>query len=207
MNLRPLAVLAVFLLASSAAQAGSDDGVVAAIGKCAALTDSTARLACYDQIAAQMKIMAAAPQTTAPQPVAHPTQTAAAVPSKEKEESWFGLDLGSWFGATSPAQQTTPQQFGSEALPPPPVAPGEAPPPKPIDSITATVTDFAFNPYGRFTVFLDNGQIWQQLQGDSGVAHFSKTEKNKVTISRAIFGSYDLVIGDHMALYKVKRIK
>ncbi len=207
MNLRPLAVLAVFLLASSAAQAGSDDGVVAAIGKCAALTDNTARLACYDQIAAEMKIMAAAPQTTAPQPVAHPKQTAAAVPSKEKEESWFGLDLGSWFGATSPAQQTTPQQFGSEALPPPPVTPGEAPPPKPIDSITATVTDFAFNPYGRFTVFLDNGQIWQQLQGDSGVAHFSKTEKNKVTISRAIFGSYDLVIGDHMALYKVKRIK
>ncbi len=207
MNLRPLAVLAVFLLASSAAQAGSDDGVVAAIGKCAALTDNTARLACYDQIAAQMKIMAAAPQTTAPQPVVHPTQTAATVPSREKEESWFGLDLGSWFGATSPAQQTTPQQFGSEALPPPPVAPGEAPPPKRIDSITAAVTDFAFNPYGRFTVFLDNGQIWQQLQGDSGVAHFSKTEKNKVTISRAIFGSYDLVIGDHMALYKVKRIK
>ncbi|MDE2499974.1 MAG: hypothetical protein KGL56_07245 [Alphaproteobacteria bacterium] len=215
MNSRLLAMLAVLLLVSTAAQASPNDDLTAAIGKCAAVTDNTARLACYDQIAAQMKTMAAVPQPVAPQTVAPPTvapqaqpvQTATAASSKEKDDSWFGLDLGSWFGAVSPNRQTTPQQFGSESLPPPPVAPGEAPPPKPIDSITATVSDFAYNPYGRFTVFLDNGQIWQQLQGDTSQARFSKRQKDTVTISRAALGSYSLVIAGHLELYKVKRIK
>ncbi|MDE2494238.1 MAG: hypothetical protein KGL97_10095 [Alphaproteobacteria bacterium] len=208
MMMRSLAVTAVILLTSTAAMAGSEGDIAEAIGKCAAVTDNTARLACYDGIAAHMKAMAAAPQPVAPAAVAPPAaQTAATAPSKEKEESWFGLDLGSWFGATSPAQQTTPQQFGSENLPPPPVAPGEAPPPKPLDSIAATVNDFAYNPYGRFTVFLDDGQIWQQLQGDTGHARFNKTDKDKITISRGLLGSYNLQIDGHDALYKVKRIK
>jgi hypothetical protein len=213
MKPNPLAILAVFLLVSFPARAAADD-VIAAIGKCAVLTDDTARLACYDKIAEQTKTVAtppqAPPQAALPAPLAAaPAPTAAAAPpvTKKDEESWFGI--ADWFGSdkVSPAAQSTPQQFGSENLPPPPAAPGARPPLEPLDHIAATVSDFAYNPYGRFVVFLDNGQIWQQLQADTGQARFSKKTKDQVTIARGALGSYNLIIGDHSALYKVKRIK
>jgi hypothetical protein len=201
----PLAVLAVFLLASFPARAGANDDAMAAIGKCAALNDNTARLVCYDKIAGRPTTI----ETALPAPQAAPPAqtTAAAPPATKEEESWFGI--ADWFGSdkTSPAAQATPQQFGSENLPPPPAAPGAPPPLEPLDHITATVSDFAYNPYGRFVVFLDNGQIWQQLQADTDRARFSKSKKDQVTISRGLLGSYNLVIGDHSGLYKVKRIK
>jgi hypothetical protein len=201
----PLAVLTIFLLASVPASAGANDDAMAAIGKCAALNDNTARLVCYDKIAGRPTTI----ETALPVPqAAAPAQTAAAAPASQKEEeSWFGI--ADWFGSdkASPALQATPQQFGSENIPPPPVAPGTQPPAEPLDHITATVSDFAYNPYGHFVVFLDNGQIWQQLQADTGQARFSKNTKNEVTISRGLLGSYNLVIGDHRALYKVKRVK
>lgn len=186
MKPNPLAALAVLLIASFPARAADD--LTAAIGKCAALTDDTVRLACYDKAAGRPTTVAAAPAT------------------KEQQESWFGI--ADWFSSdkASPSQQTTPQQFGSENLPPPPAAPG-ASPNEPLDHITATVSDFAYNPFGRFTVFLENGQIWQQLQADTDRANFDKHAKNQVTISRGLIGSYNLSIGDHAAIFKVKRIK
>lgn len=207
MKQSPLAALAVFLFASLPAHAGAADDAVAAIGKCASLNDNTARLVCYDKIAGRSTTVEVAPQAQ-PQ-TAPPVQTAAAAqpPSKEEEESWFGI--ADWFGSdkASPSAQATPQQFGSENLPPPPAAPGAPPPVEPLDHISAAVSDFAYTPFGRFVVFLDNGQIWQQLEGDTDKAHFSKSTKDQVTISRGVFGSYNLVIGDHSGLYKVKRIK
>jgi hypothetical protein len=212
----PLAVLAVFLLASYPARAGANDDTIAALGKCAALNDNTARLVCYDKIAGRTTTVDAAPQAqpqaqpqAAPQAqAAAPAQTAAAAPpaSKKDEESWFGI--ADWFGSdkVSPAAQTTPRQFGSENLPPPPAAPG-AQPLEPLDHITASVSDVAFNYLAHFTVFLDNGQIWQQLASDDGKAHFSRGKKDMVTISRGLIGSYNLTIGDHTATFKVKRIK
>ena len=213
MKSSPLAVLAVLLLAPLPAQAGANDDVVAAIAKCASLNDNTARLVCYDKIAGRsttIEIARPAPQIAPPAPqIAPPAQTAAAAPpaAKKDEESWFGI--ADWFGSdkASPAAQATPQQFGSESLPPPPVAPGTPPPAEPLDHIAATVSDFAYNPFGRFVVFLDNGQIWQQLQADTDQARFNKNKKDQVTISRGFLGSYNLVIGDHSGLYKVKRIK
>jgi len=215
---RSLAALAVFFVA--AAYAGSSDDIITAIGKCASVKDGAARLACYDQIAAQARAVTAVPQQTvavppaAPQqpvtvgPVVPPVQTAAQTPpATQKDESWFGLgSLLSSDDRRSPSGQMTPAQFGSEALAPPPAAPGQAAP-EPLDSITATVDDFALNPFGRFTVFLDNGQIWKQLEGDTGKAYFSKNSKNRVAISRGMIGSYNLVINDHGNLFKVKRIK
>ena len=110
----PLAALAVFLLAFLPAHAGASDDAM------------TAGRSTTVEVAPQ-----AQPQTTPP------AQTAAAVqpPLKEEEESWFGI--ADWFGSdkASPALQATPQQFGSESLPPPPAAPGAPPPFEPLDHI------------------------------------------------------------------------
>jgi hypothetical protein len=76
-----------------------------------------------------------------------------------------------------------------------------------IDSISAGVSDYALNPFGRFVVFLDNGQIWQQAQGDTSVAHFKKSGPNSVTISRGILGSYNLQVNGNAAVFKVTRLK
>ena len=77
-----------------------------------------------------------------------------------------------------------------------------------LESVTAGVTDYAMTPFGKFIVFLDNGQVWRQLDGDTGVAHFMRAAKdNKVTISRGLLGSYNLKINDSTATYKVKRIR
>ena len=101
----------------------------------------------------------------------------------------------------------TPQQFGGENLPPPPPKEGEAPPPGPLDSITANVTDYAINPRGKFVVFLEGGEVWQEVQGDPDPAMFRKSGGNTVTISRGMLGSYNLQINDSKKVFKVKRLK
>lgn len=200
MKMRTIAVTTVGLLAviSAAAQAGPRDDVLAAMGQCAALTDDKARLACYDGLAPRLRDALNVP----PQTLDHP-------PTKEEQQSWFGFNLGSWFGgSTPPAAQTTPQQFGADKVPTPPPAAGESaapPPPEQIESITAAVTDYSFNPFGKFIVFLDNGQVWREIDPD--LAHFNKGGANTVTIERGMMGSYNMRINDGNKIYKVTRIK
>jgi hypothetical protein len=194
-----VAAAAVLLFSASVAVAGPRDDALNAVAKCALLKDDHARLACYDTAASRIKDALAAP----PEPQAAATE--------EQQKSWFGLS--NLFGGGGRPPQTSAQQFGNEALPPPPPpapVPGQpAPPPPPtvIDSITAGVTDYAFNPVGRFTVFLDNGQIWNQVPGDSNVARFKKSGPNSVTISRGLFGSYNLRVSGYPAIFKVTRLK
>ncbi|MBS0274188.1 MAG: hypothetical protein JSR55_07245 [Proteobacteria bacterium] len=180
--------------------AGPRDDVLEAMGKCAAITDSKARLDCYDAVAPRLRDALNQP----PETLSHP-------PTKEEQQSWFGFNLGSIFG-TSPDKQTTPQQFGSDQLPAPATssapAAGAAPVPEVIDSITAKLTDYSFTPFHKFIIFLDNGQVWRQIQGDSEIAHFSRAAAdNTVTIERGAIGSYNLRINDSNKIFKVSRVK
>jgi len=202
MNLRTAAVTTVSFLAlfSTVALAGPRDDVLEAMGKCAALTDEKARLNCYDAVAPRLRDALNAP----PETLSHP-------PTKEEQESWFGFNWGSIFG-TSPDKQTTPQQFGSDQIPAPatPAAPepGAPPPPEVVDSISATLTDYSFTPFHKFIIFLNNGQVWRQIQGDSEIAHFSRAAAdNTVTIERGTLGSYNLRINDSNKVFKVTRVK
>ncbi len=170
--------------------------VLEALGRCAAITDNGARLSCYDALAPRVKDALAAPPETLP---------GNRTPSAEEQRSWFGFDLSGLFGA-SPSQQTTPQQFGSDRLPS--VHAQEQSAAAAVDSITAGVTDVAFTPFGRFIVFLDNGQVWRQIEGDTDHATFKKPVKdNKVTIGRGFIGSYNLSINDSERVFKVTRVK
>jgi len=202
MNLRAIAVTTASLLAlfSASAVAGPRDDVLEAMGKCAAVTDSKARLDCYDAVAPRLRDALNQPPDT----LSHP-------PTKEEQQSWFGFNLGSLFG-TSPDKQTTPQQFGSDQIPAPatPAAsePGAPPAPETVDSISATLTDYSFTPFGKFIIFLSNGQVWRQIQADSETAHFSRAASdNTVTIERGAIGSYNLRINDSKKIFKVTRVK
>lgn len=208
MNARICAGIAIaFSIAlTTAGRADPRDDALDALAKCAAVSEDHARLACYDAAAPKLKSALAAPT---PPPAA---------PTTEQQKSWFGLSGIFGGGENGRPPQTTPKEFGNESLPPPPPppppppVPGQpAPPPPPqvIDSITAGVTDYGFSVSGRLIVFLDNGQIWRQIEGDtdSALHTFRKNGANTVTISRGLLGGYDLRVNDHARMFKVRRVK
>jgi hypothetical protein len=188
------AAIAAGLLPARAATTAQD--LLEAIGRCAAVADDHARLACYDAMSPRVKDALAVPPASLP---------ANRQPTTEEQRSWFGFDLGGLFAA-SPSQQTTPQQFGSDKLPE--THAKEEVAAAAVDSISAGVTDVAFTPFGKFIVFLDNGQVWRQIEGDADHAIFRKPAKaNQVTIARGFIGSYNLMINGSDKVFKVTRVK
>ena len=95
-------------------------------------------------------------------------------------------------------------QLGSEQLPKPAASQRQ----ESDDALTAVVSEISFTPFGRVVLFLDNGQVWRQLDGDGAkyVAHGNGADLN-VTISRGLFGSYDLRFAGQNELFKVRRVK
>lgn len=191
MNCRT-ALFAIFALVTfvPAAAAASRDDTLEAVAKCATILDDKLRLGCYDTLAPRVR-----------DALGNPPEVLAHNPTQEEQKSWFGFDIAGLFGNKSP--ETTPQQFGREETNTAPAAPEM----EDIDSITAGVADYSFRD-NKFIVFLDNGQVWQQLNGDNGVARFKSSPKdNTVTISRGFLKSYNLKINDDTSFYKVKRLK
>jgi len=178
------------------ASASPRDDVLSGLQRCAGVTDDKARLACYDALVRPAQEALNRPPE--PQEVTRP-------PTKEEQKSWFGFDLSGLFNA-SPSQQTTPQQFGAENMPSTQQKVEAAK--EEVESISAGVTDYAYTPFGKFVVFLDNGQVWRQIQGDADHAQFRKNAKdNKVTIERGLIGSYNLSVNDSSRVFKVERVK
>src|SRR5438477_10342734 len=99
MNSRVLALtFAAFAAALPATAAPPPDAVppqdvLEAVGRCAAVADNQARLACYDALAPRVKDALAAPPSSLP---------GNRTPTMEAQRPWFGFGLGSLFGA-SPA--------------------------------------------------------------------------------------------------------
>jgi hypothetical protein len=173
------------------------DDVLSGLQHCAAVTEDKARLACYDALVRPAQEAMARPPE--PSEATHP-------PTKEEQKSWFGFDVGDLFNS-SPEKQKTPQQFGADNLPSTKAKVEEAE--SEVDSISAGVTDYAFTPFGKFIVFLDNGQVWRQIAGDSGdkpMLH-KNPKDNTVTVERGLIGSYNLMFNDSTRTYKVERVK
>ncbi len=173
------------------AHAASRDDVLEALGRCAAVAENTARLSCYDRLAPRLKDALATPPAFLDRS-----------PTKQEQESWFGFNLDDLFGGGSGS--TSSEQFGRERT----AAAQATREREEIDSISSQVTDVSFTPFGQFIVFLSNGQVWRQLQGEAERAHFrSNAKENTVTISRGFLGSYNLKLNDSAKVFKVTRVK
>lgn len=202
MNMARVAAVAALVLLPATAQADARQDLIDGMNKCAAVIDNMARLACYDALNPAVKAAEAAPPPPPPPvaPAQPPAQTA------DNTRPWYDI-----FGV-APNRQTTAEQFGAENLAPPAPPPGQPEqPPQPaapvaLDHITANVTDYSYNAYGKFVIFLDNGQIWRQLSADSGKARFRSSGGNTVVIERGVIGGYNLILNDG-ATFKVKREK
>src|SRR3954452_7881733 len=187
-----LAVALVPGFFGGAAAASPRDDVLQAMGRCAAITDSPGRLACYDALAPRLRDALATP----PPSLDHE-------PTKAEQESWFGFNVGDLFGGGS-SHAATPEQFGKERT----AKAHTARETEEIESISAQVTDVSFTPFGQFIVFLKNGQVWRQLQGDADRARFkSNPADNTVTISHGALGSYNLKLNGSDKVFKVTRLK
>lgn len=185
-------LLVLATLALSAAPAIAED-LSATISTCAGVSDDRARLSCYDGLAARAKAAVQMPAAKsalppaaqpAPAPIATVTPPSAPVPP------------------SPPATKT--DTFGAESIRKPDTPEARA---QEVDEIKAKVVAVDFSPTHRFTVTLDNGQIWRQIEADSGKARFLKGGGDSVEISRGMLGSYNLVIEGANMLFKVRRIR
>jgi len=90
---------------------------------------------------------------------------------------------------------------------PPPVAARAPAHPSGNGKLVSNVTQYSFTPHGQFTVVLDNGEIWRQLDSDDGIARFKHSGGNIVQISKGFWGSYDLKLNTANNVFKVTRIR
>jgi len=191
------------LLACSAAHAAGDQSLASAIVACSSQTDEKAQLACYNGIAAQLK--AAETATPASQTTAQPAPAPQAAAPTQEGGRWY--DPGSWFASSKPERPPRPMvgnpaDFGSENLPE-----EKSNAPEPLDHISARVASASYNFFRHFTVTLDNGQVWRQLDSDDRIARFGDSGGEAVTILRGFLGAFSLTIDGHRGSYQVKRIK
>jgi len=180
----------VALVAPAQADSTRQD-VVEQIAKCSDIATAIERLDCYDTAARAAKtVVSMEPEVTQP-----PSRQASATTESQDDEEG---GLLSWFGLSQPT--TKPEDFGK-----PPPAQSR---PKEVTEISANVLEMAKNVYGRAVFVLDNGQVWKQVDGDQGrVDEPKRGETMRVTIEKALFGSYALKVEGRRGIVKVRRLR
>jgi hypothetical protein len=104
-----------------------------------------------------------------------------------------------------PAARLPQQQFGQEDLRSARASPASR---GPVKRLTARVMNFSISPTGYFTVELDNGQVWRQVDGDTNYARFrTPASRNLVNIEHGFLRSYNLHIQGGSQSYKVHRVR
>lgn len=108
---------------------------------------------------------------------------------------------------SKPAPPQAPStQFAQPAPAPTTANPNYAHEPGRNQPIIARVNRYVLDRHGKFTVYLDNGQAWRQLESGDNTAQFRSNGMNLVTISPGFWGSYNLRLNRESAIYKVKRV-
>jgi hypothetical protein len=115
--------------------------------------------------------------------------------ARDQSKAMHWPEFGAAPSATAPS--TVPQA--------PPIA--RALPAPANGKLVASVARYNLSPRGRFTLVLENGEIWQQLDSDDGAAQFKQRGGNVVQISKGFWGSYDLRLNGANIVFKVARIK
>jgi hypothetical protein len=90
--------------------------------------------------------------------------------------------------------------FGARAVPVSPL--GNA------DHVFAQMESYSFDKLGWFTVTLRDGQVWQQVNGDTTYAHWKKpADSYRVRLSKGFLGSFNLQVDGEPGLFKVHRVQ
>ena len=103
--------------------------------------------------------------------------------------------------AAHPPARSQPEGFGA------PSTTARTPTPPSPRHLAARVVNYSFSKAHRFTIELDNGQVWRQYEGDAGSAHFKARGQNNVVITKEFWNSYNLRLNDMNAVFRVQRMK
>jgi hypothetical protein len=223
------------LLLASPAQARPRDEVMSNAFRCAPISDSRSWLDCYYGAAqparaalgmqpapdAQIRLVTSpASDGTAPRDVTVRDQVltgAFRCNPVSNDRQW----LDCYYAAAQPmrailglpaAPQTRPlpgQPVSAVAAPHPDRSFGLSAPPKfsDVGHVVSHMTDYKFDAHGIFTVTLANGQVWQQVAGDTTVARWKNAPDSYVVqISHGFLGSYNLQVKNQPGLFKVLRL-
>ncbi len=200
------------------------ENVLLRLTRCAAIGDTRQYLDCYYAAAQPLRAelgLQPAPQAASYEPLFSLAQVAArtmdnrpnlvpqsayaggsgnaAPPRLAGDEGATDLPfLGGLLGVRS--TRVAPEQFGlKDAKPGPGVN---------VDHIAARITKVDTTGYnGRFTVTLDNGQVWQQVANDDARQHWRKDMAGTVaTVAYGAGQTFNLSVGEN-TLYKVERVK
>ena len=148
----------------------------AQLSRCVAIPGVLQRLACYDSVARGAGVVA-------PPVAAAPAYRAPPPPAPVASYVPPAAGLG------SERVQQAPQVAAA----------------RPPQALTAKVTKVTFDPHGRFTMTLEDGQVWRQVAGDETILRDPRVQS--VRISRGALGSYDLTVIGRNASYKVTRLQ
>jgi hypothetical protein len=174
--------VALLFMVAAATPAMAQDTLSSQLTACVQITGVLQRLACYDRVAHSLgpvPVPRSAPvQRPAPPSVAYVPPIAAA----------------------APPVAAPPTGLGSERLPRMASAA-----PRRAQELTAGIAGITYDARGRFTITLDNGQVWRQLEGDT--AALQGVRNSTARISRGALGSYDLNVVGRNATYRVLRLQ
>lgn len=181
MKFQRMAVLTGFSLAAGTLCASLADAAPArptdSIYQCAAITDDTARLACYDKAVADLQTAESAGKVR--------TVDVATIEKLERESFGFSLpSLSQVFGRSEDAGKPLTQE---------------------VDEVTLPIASISVNRVTRKAqITLENGQVWEQI--DSEEISRSKIRKAKeATIRKAALGSFLMTIGGGTGI-RVRRV-
>lgn len=69
------------------------------------------------------------------------------------------------------------------------------------------MASYKFDSHGFFTIILDNGEVWRQIDGDTTMAHwFKKPGFYIATVTTGALGSSNLSVQGEKRSYKVRRV-
>jgi len=171
----------LFVLAA-ATPAMAQNTLSSQLTACVQITGVLQRLACYDRVAHSLGPVPVQRSAPAQRPVAPPVAYAPPI------------------AAAAPPVAAPPIGLGSERLPRTASAA-----PRRAQELTAGIAGITYDARGRFTVTLDNGQVWRQLEGDTAVLQGARN--STVRISRGALDSYDLNVVGRNASYRVLRLQ
>ena len=158
------------------------------LNTCAAIPSQSERLTCYDKLAGR------GPAVTAPNSAG--TQAPATTPNAAPPAAPATSESVAQPAPATPSTTVIPKKaFGIYKEEHPVVAKSET------NSITANVTGISYDSYGRETITLEEGALWQLDGSDALLA-----SGDSVTIKRATFGSYVLTTPSGRT-HRVRRLR
>jgi len=172
------AALALFFITASA-QADIHQSLL----DCKQLTDNSARLSCYDRLAATFGSQAASADVAVP---------GTAVPGAAAPASAPAAVVATPATAT-PSAEVIEADFGKT----------QSRPSDQVEQLQATVKSLSRNKMRKMLITLENGHIWRQTEDDS----IQLKAGDSVTIEKASFGSFLLSKTGTNRKVRVKRVE